>query len=281
MWWRTATLSFSAIPVDAPLGASASAIFFALGLGVLAGLADMVGGFFIIHREWSREYLKYFIALGAGFMLAVALLDMVPESLRLAMMQPFSIAPRSLGVSSEWGEVLLLVLAGYLLVHFFEHTLAPHFHFGEETHIEKMAASHVGYAAVLGLAIHTFFDGVAISSGLLVSRSLGILIFFAIFLHKLPEGFTVASLMMASGQGKRAAFLSSAILGAATLIGVALMLLWRAHVGIALPLSAGVTLYVAASDLIPEVNHEPGPRWALLVFLGVAVMLGLEFIFHA
>ena len=48
----------------------------------------------------------------------------------------------------------------------------------------------------------------------------------------------------------------------------------------ALPFAAGVTLYVAASDLIPEVNHEPGISVALLVFLGVAVMLGLKAMFH-
>ncbi len=278
--WRTATLSFSAIPVEAPFRATATRIAFALSLGVLAAGADLVGGFFVIRRQWSREYLKYFIALGAGFMLAVALLEMVPESLRLASIQPYAIYPRDVGLATEAAEVLLLVLAGYLLVHFFEHTLAPHFHFGEETHVEAMTAMHVGYAAVLGLAIHTFFDGVAISSGLLVSRSLGLLIFVAIFLHKIPEGFTVASLMLASGQGKRRAFLSSAVLGAATLVGVALMLVWRAHVGIALPVSAGVTLYVAASDLIPEVNHEPGARMALLVFLGVAIMLALKLAFQ-
>ena len=278
--WRTATLSFSDIPVEAPFRATATRIAFALSLGVLAAGADLVGGFFVIRRQWSREYLKYFIALGAGFMLAVALLEMVPESLRLASIQPYAIYPRDVGLATEAAEVLLLVLAGYLLVHFFEHTLAPHFHFGEETHMEAMTATHVGYAAVLGLAIHTFFDGVAISSGLLVSRALGLLIFVAIFLHKIPEGFTVASLMLASGQGRRRAFLSSAVLGVATLVGVGLMLVWRAHVGIALPVSAGVTLYVAASDLIPEVNHEPGARMALLVFLGVAIMLALKLAFQ-
>ena len=278
--WRTATLSFSAIPVEAPFRATTARIAFALSLGVLAAGADLVGGFFVIRRQWSREYLKYFIALGAGFMLAVALLEMVPESLRLASIQPYAIYPRDVGLTTEAAEVLLLVLAGYLVVHFFEHTLAPHFHFGEETHMEAMTATHVGYAAVLGLAIHTFFDGVAISSGLLVSRSLGLLIFVAIFLHKIPEGFTVASLMLASGQGKRRAFLSSAVLGVATLVGVVLMLVWRAHVGIALPVSAGVTLYVAASDLIPEVNHEPGARMALLVFLGVAVVIAAGYAFR-
>lgn len=257
----------------------ANTVLLALCLGVVAAGANLAGGFFVVRRQWSREYLKYFIALGAGFMLAVSLVDMIPESLRLAYVRPYNVYPQSVGVPTEWAEVMLLVLIGYLLVHFFEHTLAPHFHFGEETHVEEMTAAHVGYAAVLGLAIHTFFDGVAIASGLLVSESLGILIFVAIFLHKLPEGFTVSSLMMASGQGRRAAFWAAAILGAATLIGVAVMLLWRGQVRIALPVSAGVTLYVAASDLIPEVNHERGVRWALLVFVGVAVVVGAGYAF--
>ena len=94
----------------------------------------------------------------------------------------------------------------YFVVHFFEHTIAPHFHFGEETHHDEMSHAHAGYAALLGLMIHTFFDGVAIASGLLVSTWLGGVIFMAIFLHKIPEGFTVASLMLASGQSGRAAF---------------------------------------------------------------------------
>ncbi|HEV2421776.1 MAG TPA: ZIP family metal transporter [Candidatus Acidoferrales bacterium] len=260
-----------------PIATEADTVVLALCLGLVAAAANLAGGFFVVRRQWSREYLKYFIALGAGFMLAVALVDMIPESLRLAYARPYSVYPRSVGAAHEWAEVMLLVLGGYLLVHFFEHTLAPHFHFGEETHVEEMTAAHVGYAAVLGLAIHTFFDGVAIASGLLVSASLGILIFVAIFLHKLPEGFTVASLMMASGQGRRAAFWASAILGVATLAGVALMLVWRGQVRIALPVSGGVTLYVAASDLIPEVNDERGVRWALLVFLGVAAVLFAEF----
>ena len=165
-------------------------------------------------------------------------------------------------------------------MHFFEHTLAPHFHFGEETHHEEMSHAHASYAALLGLGIHTLFDGVAIASGLLVSTSLGILIFLAIFLHKLPEGFTVASLMLASGQSRRAAFVSSVILGGCTLLGMALMFALRSTVEDALPLSAGVTLYVAASDLIPEVNREPAFGMALLVFLGVAIMLGFKALFH-
>jgi ZIP family zinc transporter/zinc and cadmium transporter len=255
--------------------ADGSRVLLALLLGLTAAGANVIGGSLIAHRQWSHNFLKYFIALGAGFMLATALLEMIPESLKL----------RGEGFSSgtlvnNTDTVFFFVLAGYFLVHFFEHTIAPHFHFGEETHHEEISHAHASYAALLGLVIHTFFDGVAIASGLLVSAWLGSLIFIAIFLHKLPEGFTVASLMLASGQTKRAAFLSAVILGGATLLGMGLMFLLRGTVAFALPFSAGVTLYVAASDLIPEVNREPKFGMAVMVFAGVAVMLGLKAMFH-
>jgi zinc transporter ZupT len=250
-------------------------------LGVTAAGANVLGGSLVAHRQWSRRYLNYFIALGAGFMLATALLEMIPESLRLRADSGAALSAGSgLALTSDTSFVFLLVLAGYFLVHFFEHTIAPHFHFGEETHHHEISHAHASYAALLGLGIHTFFDGVAIASGLIVSTWLGGVIFVAIFLHKLPEGFTVASLMLASGQSRRAAFASSAILGGTTLLGMIFMFLVRGTVGYALPLSAGVTLYVAASDLIPEVNREPGVGMALLVFLGVAIMLGLKALFH-
>jgi len=250
-----------------------SRIFLALLLGLTAAAANLIGGSLVAHGRWSRHFLKYFIALGAGFMLATALIEMIPESLKL----------RGESSSAFFGDtysVFLFVLAGYFLVHFFEHTVAPHFHFGEETHHEEISGAHASYAALLGLVIHTFFDGVAIASGLLVSTWLGGVIFTAVFLHKLPEGFTVASLMLASGQSRRVAFVSSAILGGATLAGMGLMFAVRGAVADALPFSAGVTLYVAASDLIPEVNREPSLGMAVLVFLGVAILLGLKALFH-
>jgi ZIP family zinc transporter/zinc and cadmium transporter len=245
----------------------------ALLLGVSAAGANVVGGLLITRARSLKHYLKYFIALGAGFMLATALLEMIPESLKLQ-------AETGSIFFHGANSVFLFVLAGYLLVHFFEHTVAPHFHFGEETHHEEISGAHASYAALLGLVIHTFFDGVAIASGLLVSTSLGVVIFLAIFLHKSPEGSTVASLMLASGQSRSMAFMSSVILGGSTLLGMGLMFAFGNVVSDALPFSAGVTLYVAASDLIPEVNREPGPAMALLVFLGVAILLGLKALFH-
>jgi len=239
-------------------------IALALGLGLTAALANVLGGFFVVRRDWSREFLKYFLALGAGFMLGVVFLDIIPESTRLV------------GIDGA----MLFLLSGYFMIHLFEHTLAPHFHFGEETHTHELAPHHTRVSALLGLVIHTFFDGVAIASGFLVSVWLGWLIFLAIFLHKLPEGFAISSLMLATGSSRRSALWAAVALGAATVAGVLLMGALRSEVQYALPVAGGVTLYVAASDLIPEVNREPGARIALLVFLGLALVFLMHRIFN-
>ena len=238
-------------------------IFLAAMLGIVAAIGNLLGGYFVVYRNWPRRFLQYFLALGAGYMLAVAFLDVIPESVRLAGDNAF-----------------IFVLIGYFLIHLFEHTIAPHFHFGEETHSEELSHHHVRTTMLLGLAIHTFFDGVAIASGFLVSNWLGAVIFVAIFLHKLPEGFTVASALLASGESRRNAILASGLLGAATLLGVLLTTLLQSQLKYALPLSGGVTLYVAATDLLPEVNREPNWRMALLVFAGVASLLIMQRLFH-
>jgi zinc and cadmium transporter len=237
-------------------------VVWAAALGIVAAAGNLLGGYFVVRRNWPRQLLHYFVALGAGYMVAVAFTDIIPESVRLSGQTAF-----------------LFVLIGYFLVHLFEHILSPHFHFGEETHLDEMP-HHRARTVFFGLGIHTFFDGVAIAAGFLVSTWLGAVIFVAIFLHKLPEGFTIASVALASGRSRKKAIAGAAALGAATLLGVLLTSLLKAQLRYALPLSGGVTLYVAATDLLPEVNREPGWRTALLVFAGVASLLILQHFVH-
>src|ERR1700687_3653489 len=106
-------------------------------LGLVAAGGNLLGGYFVVRREWPRRYLQYFLALGAGYMLAVALIDIIPESVKLAGQRAF-----------------LLVLTGFFLIHLFEHTIAPHFHFGEETHNEEFAKRNARRAVLLGVATH-------------------------------------------------------------------------------------------------------------------------------
>ncbi|MGH7506240.1 MAG: ZIP family metal transporter, partial [Longimicrobiales bacterium] len=136
----------------------------------LAALGDVLGGVVVLSLpRGARRTLSILVGFGAGFMLAVALVEMTPIALD---------TPGGLGA----------ILIGYLLVHLTQHTLTPHFHFGEETHDEAMVSPGIGLFALVGLIPHSFFDGVAISSGFLHSAELGILIFIAIVLHKIPTG---------------------------------------------------------------------------------------------
>jgi zinc transporter ZupT len=229
-------------------------------LGVAAGSANVLGGAMVVARRgpWDPRILHGFVALSAGFMLAAALLRMGPEAAELTRAAP------------------LLILAGYLLVHLFEHTIAPHFHFGEETHPHLVVSRSTWASALMGLVVHSLFDGISIASGFLVSPALGLLVFAAIILHKAPEGFAIASVMVAAGVRRSGAFASALAVGLASVVGVLAARTVSGYVGAALAISTGVTLYVAASDLIPEVNKEEGAMMALLVFAGVAFFYASE-----
>ena len=244
-----------------------------LAVGAIAALANWAGGLLVassgVYRPGAK-LLKYLVALGAGFMLAAIFIEILPETFALWSDGSGSKAEGIVGATT-------LLLAGYLLIQFFEHTVAPHFHFGPETHPEHLIKPSAAYAAIGGLTIHTFFDGVSIASAFLVNFRVGFLVFIAIMLHKLPEGFTVASIMLASGRSSKKAAAAALAIGGATfagVVGVALMSeRFQGAVAYALPFSAGVTLYVAASDLIPEVNRseEKNPIVSIAVFAGVAL----------
>jgi len=225
-----------------------------LAFAAVAAAADLAGALLVVraHRKGLAP-LRYFVAAGAGFMLAAAFVRMLPESAQVP-------------------HAFLFVLIGYFGVHLFEHTVAPHFHFGEEVHPEALLDPAAGYLALLGLGVHTLFDGVAIAAGFMIAPSLGVLLSIAVFLHKVPEGFTIASIMLAGGHSRAAAVGAGAMLGVLTLAGAVLTsFVAERHVGYALALSAGVTIYVAASDLIPEVNREGGPALAWTVFGGLVL----------
>lgn len=228
-------------------------------LGVLAAAANVAGGLVLVRARGVEPYLRYFVSLGAAFLMSAALLEMAPESLHMV--------PRYGGI---------LIMAGYCIMHLVEHTVIAHFHYGEETHPDAFASAHTGYSVLGGLSAHSLFDGVAIGAGFEVSNWLGWLIFLAIILHKAPAGFAMASVMLASGHSRTAAFYSTVALAAATVAGVLVIQLVPGWLPVGLPVSTGVALYVGASDLIPEVNREPGIRMALVFFAGVGAFLLLR-----
>jgi len=216
---------------------------------LIAASANVLGAVAVTARaRWSMRALDVMVALSAGFMIAVSLGELLPEA-----------------IERGGRTAALFALAGYLLVHLTQHTFARHFHFGEETH---EVTTSVSASALVGLLLHTFFDGVAIASGFSVSPSLGFLVFMAILLHKLPEGLAISSLFLAAGAGRRAALGAATALGVATVVGVLLTEYLTGLRDMGLAVAAGVTLYVAASNLVPEFQSKLGWRMPVSFFAG-------------
>src|SRR5437764_3581066 len=254
--WRGCSATCSPHP-RATRGTSCSLVSSALLYALVAALGNVAGALAVTRRA-ARELalIEHFVAFGAGFMLAVALVELLPE----AFARSGAAAPG-------------LVLAGYLAVHLTQHTLTPHFHFGEETHAVNRLA---GTTALVGLLLHTFFDGVAIASAFLVRPALGTMVFIAIFLHKLPEGVTIASLYLAVGRSGGPAVAAAASLGLATLMGVVVtdqvgFLVRHGHA-----LAAVAALQAAASRLVPEFQGKQGWKLPAAFFAGAAVFFATK-----
>lgn len=229
--------------------------------GLSAALANVVGALAVTSgRRWSVQALDRTLAFSAGFLLSVAFVELFPEA-----------------IARSGSTAAITVLLAYLAVHLTQHTIGRHFHFGEETHVVSKAVSR---SALIGLLLHTFMDGVAVASGLLVSGAVGALVFAGVLLHKLPEGLAISSLFLAAGSSRGTAIAAAGALGGATLLGVAL----TEHVaGLqthGLAFAAGVTIYVGASNLVPELQRRSGWGTPLSFLAGSGVFFAARAVLH-
>lgn len=234
----------------------------ALILSVVTAIAQWSGGLLAINaKHFPHWWERTLLALGAGFLIALVFLELIPESFELTQDHEISV---------------LAMLIGFSVLHFFEHTFVEHFHFGEETH--NHAHDHdyphtSPFGAVGGLTLHSLFDGMAIGSIASVHSELGILIAVAIILHKIPEGMTVASIMIHGKKSQKQALKATILLGLSTILGAVIALfavtIDDRVMGFMFAFSAGAALYVGACDLIPEINKTRGRIAPLLVFIGM------------
>lgn len=234
----------------------------ALFLSLIAGFADALGGFLSVAGKVNRKTLSYFIAVSSGFILAVTILDLYPE------------------VIGELETGPQFILLGFVSIFILENFFATHAHEGEHEHEHTLLGkhwendkleSHSVLAAFLGLLIHTFFDGAAITARILASPAAGILVFIAVLSHKIPEGFSMASIFQAGGSRRLRAFLSAFALGVSTVLG-ALVVYSTGKMELSLiflALAAGSFTYITASELVPYISGTKDRKGIFYFLLGV------------
>nr|WP_320131165.1 ZIP family metal transporter [uncultured Holophaga sp.] len=225
-------------------------------LAPIAAVATLLGGWLVVKFLHGKAGLmRHLSGIAAGYLVSVTLVRIIPEA-----------------VEAGGESMMFWALGGFFLVHLIEHGISPHFHYGEETHVHAGNAM-TGVLALIGLSLHSFMDGMAISAALLRGGGLGALVFMGVLLHRIPEGATISSIFLVRGFGNRGAILAAGGLALAAILGALCQDFLRIPLGPVLGLAGGLGLYVACADLLPEAQKEKGWKSSLGLALGVVLFM--------
>lgn len=245
-----------------------------LFLAGVNGLGDVVGAAIATFAgRGSPAWLRHATAVAAGLLLATSILSLFPEVIE---------ADPNAAVFVLGGYLVMLLAENLFITHVHEpHPPAGELHpahplFGDQAVEEPLISPVASWAAVVGLSLHALFDGVAIGAALSLGEATGNVVAVAVFVHKLPEGFGVASIVRAAGGTPGLALGGGVLLGLLTLAGAGIALaLVSEELALTAPLlgfATGTLLYVAATDLVPALNQARRQSGVFLVLLGVVLM---------
>ncbi|MGD8189813.1 ZIP family metal transporter [Brevibacillus ginsengisoli] len=225
---------------------------------IIAALASVLGGSLLYFRKtWSEQSLLALVSIGGGLLFSLTILDMLPYSM------------------GEHQSRMPFVLLGFACLFVIE-ALSKNDH-------------EIGISSVIGITsgflLHAFMEGVSMEASFQVNAQLGLSVFLALILHKIPDGISLASILLIATGKREIAFLGATALGIVTLLGAWVMDLVEksfATVGVDLvfAIATGVFLYVSASHLVPLIQRKGGRNSSLFFFLAVLGYLILSLFFQ-
>jgi zinc and cadmium transporter len=257
-------------------GVTTAALAFASVIAVsLVSLVGLVT--FSMDEARVRKLATFFVSFAVGALLGNAFIHLIPETFEGELQGEASLGPSLLIL----GGMMVFFVVEKLLRH--QHgVLHEHYHGHRELRRPELAAINI-----LGDAIHNFIDGVVIGASYLVSPALGLSTTIAVLLHEIPQEFADFGILIHSGLSVRKAVLLNLASASVAILGTALSLLagsvaQETVTASLVPLTAGGFVYLAAADLIPELQHDRSLRalvvQTVLITLGIVVMGLLTFI---
>lgn len=230
-------------------------IFFSL----IGGLVSLAGGILLLSRKKSAENLAFYATpFAAGALLAAVFLDLLKEGLH----------------ETSADSVLLATLIGILLFFLAERFLHWFHHHHQHDNHQDPSRSLI----VIGDTVHNVLDGVAIAAAFLISLPTGIVTTMAVAAHEIPQEIGDFGLLLNKGMSKKKVLIINALSALATtvmaVITFALGSSDKLPIGVLLGLSAGFLLYIALSDVIPEL-HENNKDKRLFSIQSIMLLLGV------
>jgi zinc and cadmium transporter len=243
-------------------------LFLIISITFLISLIAFVGALFLLlRRKLFDKILLTLVAFSAGALIGSAFLHLIPESL-----ERFD------------STISLYVLIGFIFFFFVESILHWRHCHNLKCTIHKVRT--FAYMNLIGEAIHNFIDGLIIATSFVVDIKLGIITSFAIALHEIPQEISDIGVLVYGGFNKIKALILNfsvaltVVLGG--IFGYYLVELVSEFIIFLLPFAAGGFIYIAASDLIPEIRKEVGIKKSLITFgiflIGILVMFGIKFL---
>jgi zinc and cadmium transporter len=229
-------------------------------LGSIGGLA-VAGVLLLVNTSVRTKVVPWLVSFAVGTLLGAATLTLMPEALE-------ALPPARAFAVMLGGILTFFMLEKLVLVHHCHDHSHHQMHHGTTTLV------------IVGDAVHTFVDGVAIAASTLVSIPTGLMTALAAIAHEIPQEAGDFGILLAAGHSRRKALLLNAASAAGGLLGAATMLIFGANVPLAQPyvlaFAAGNFLYVAMADLIPHLhrgNTDQNPvRQIMLIAAGLSTI---------
>lgn len=232
----------------------------------LGSIGALAGGFILLsHKTFALKISHFLASFAAGVLLGTAFFDLLPEALHEGEAQ---------GVNIFFWTLLGIVL--FFLLERFIHW----FHHHEEYHEHEKESKSTIPLIIVGDTVHNFIDGVVIAATFLINIPLGIVTTLAVAAHEIPQEIGDFGLLLHKGLSRKKIILVNVLSAASAFLGALLTYLSGnlvvTYVPIFLALTAGFFIYIAASDLIPEIHYEKRRGFAviesILLVVGIAVI---------
>jgi zinc transporter ZupT len=225
---------------------------------LLAAAASSVGGLLLCLRRWSEESLFAMISASGGLLLAITLLDLLPHS-----------------IGGDHHDLTPFVLLGFAAMFVLE----------QIGHSGRSVGATSVIGVLSGFLLHAYVEGVSLIASFRLDSTLGLSVLLALLLHKIPDGVTVASLLLAATKSRVKAFFGASALGVATLVGASSVELVETMLPpiwspVMIAVTTGVFLYVSASHLVPLIQHAKRAQLGVYFFAAMLAYMLITTFLH-
>ncbi|MDP3989635.1 MAG: ZIP family metal transporter [archaeon] len=248
-----------------------------LGSVILVSLISLIGLISLsMDRKFLNRILLILVSISAGTLFGGAFLHLLPEAVEMAGGFTINISLYVLG-----GIVVFFILEK--IIHFHHH---HHAHNHKESLLHEPHPHHIGVMNLIGDGLHNFLDGLIIAGAYFVSIPVGIATTVAVIFHEIPQELADFGVLLYAGFSKGKAIVLNLISALVAVVGALIGIFFGASsqqfIAVILPFAAGGFLYIAGSNLIPELHKHCKLKESFIhlfaLLLGIGITAGLLFV---